>query len=114
MSDTDELNKVRDRIHKLAGTVQGHEIKIAQHEVLMNTLSHTVESVRAQMSTREQLEAAVVLFGLRLDKAVSEMSLKLTDVHTDLDPIKRGIYWAVGLILATVILAIVALVIKKP
>jgi hypothetical protein len=112
VSDAEEINKVRDRMHKLADTVQHHESKLAQHDIVLANLAQTVESVRGQMSTREQLESAVVLFTLRLDKAVSEMTLKLLEVHTDLDPIKRGIHWAVGLILTTVILAILALVIK--
>ena len=110
---TDEVIKVRERIHKLADTVQLHEKQLAQHDVMIQAHTTTVESLRTQMSTREQLQNAVSLFEISLESSVRELTAKLTALHDDLSPIKRGIYWVVTLIIGSVLLAMLALVLKK-
>lgn len=107
----DEILKVRDRIHKLADTVQIHETKIAQHDVLIHAHTSALESVR--MSTREHVDSAVKMIELTIESAVNQTTLKLQALQDDLAPIKRGVYWVVTLIIGSVIAAVLALVLKK-
>lgn len=97
----DEIQNVRARVHRLADTVQAHEVMIGKHSVLIETNAHGIDKVREEMSTRDQLTSAVDKFALQLEI-----------VHADLDPIRRGIFWVIGLVLASVITGLLALVLR--
>jgi chromosome segregation ATPase len=112
MSDED-LQALRARLHNLNDTVQRHEVQIAEHGIQIGSNVTALEAVRRTAATGEQLQNAVNEFGLKLQLATQEMGAKLSLVHSDLDPIRRGIYWAVGMILAAVLTAILGLVIVK-
>jgi chromosome segregation ATPase len=111
MNEVDEILKVRERIHKLADVVQSHETRLAQHDVLIQTHTSALETVR--QSTREQVDGAVKMIELTIESAVNQTKMQLQSLQDDIAPIKRGIYWIVTLILGSVVLAVLALVLKK-
>lgn len=109
----DEVDKLRARLHNMADMLQTHEVKLGQHDIQISANVTSLEQVRRSAATGEQLQNAVEQFGLKLQLATEQMGSKLQLVHSDLDPIRRGIYWGVGIILASVIAAIMGLVIVK-
>ncbi len=117
VSVTDPLDgsieaQLRARIHRLADTVQNHHVELVSHQLEIGVLTERVKMMGEQMSTRDQLSSAVNDFTFRLTSTSNEMALKLQLVHADLDPIKKGIYGLLALVLTGVVLAIMGLVLK--
>lgn len=97
-----ELTRVRERQHRMADIVTGHGGTLIEHALLIKQLQDAVENMRSQMATSEQLEAAVTL-----------LTEKLQNIGTQTAEVKRGINWAVGLILAAVLIALLSLVVRS-
>lgn len=68
----------------------------------------------------EKLGESLILISLKLDNAIRDISDLKSLVRADLvnraefDPIKKIVYGMVGLILTAVVVALIALVVKKP
>ena len=114
------VDVTRRRLHKVSDMIQVHEGRLGEHGVLISVLSSQVEALRQTTASREQLDHAVasvkgqlVAFHGENTLKLENFDTKLSQVRDDLTPIKNGIYWAVGLILTTVILALLALVLKR-
>lgn len=96
-----EFARLRDRLHKQADEIQRHDGKLIEHALEIANVKTDLASMRASMATSEQLKAAVEL-----------LTEKLANLGRQTASVQTGINWAVGLILGTVLLAILALVLK--
>lgn len=113
MTMEDEVLKVRDRLHKLADDMQIIKTKSAEHEIKIGMLTTQVSSLSSQTATREQLDAAVLQLGEKVTNAVTLMSVQIKSIADDIAPIKKGIYWAIGIVLSSILLAVMALVLRR-
>jgi ABC-type phosphate transport system auxiliary subunit len=108
------IEAYRRRVHRLADTVQTHEGKIGEHGVLIGVLTSQVEALRRTTASREQLDHAVAVVRAQMDTIHSENKLRLDNMRDQLEPIRRGVFWAVGLIIGAVLFAIMTLVLNGP
>lgn len=97
-----EWLRVRDRVHKLADTVQAQTLTLAEHALMLRTLEKDQAAMLRTMATSEQLANRAALIDAKLD-SIREM----------VEPIRRGINWAIGLVLTAVIVAVLSLIIKS-
>ncbi len=118
-----EIEAVRARVHKMADVMQTHEIRLAEQAVIAKVQGETLEALRQSTATREQLELVSVTTKQHVDVAIAGVSNDLKRLETsvgaqvqsvkdDLAPIKRGVYWAVGLVMSAVGLALLGLVLR--
>ena len=98
----DDFQRLRERVHSLADKVQAQALQVAEHGILIVNLTADITEVERSMATSEQLT-----------HAVRETHLKLDHLHDCIHPIKRALWYAVGLLASTVFLAILSLVLKK-
>lgn len=111
--DAGEVEKLRERVFKLADDLRMHDVQIGEHGVLIRVLTTQLEALRMTGASREQVEQLETRLGQQIASNLVTVTLKVQHVHDDLAPIQRGIYWAVTLIIGVVILALLALVVKK-
>lgn len=107
-----ELDRLRSRVHNLSDTVHHHALKLGSHDLMLDVLDKHFETLRGSTATREQLELVSQTTKQHVDNAVAGVAAQVQSVKEDLAPIKRGIYWAVALILGAVILALVGTVLR--
>jgi hypothetical protein len=112
--DLSEIAKVRVRLHRLNDMVHKHELQLHESGIRYELLDRQVKTLTAQTATREQLDAAVLSLGSSLTAAVNLMTLQIKNIADDITPIKKGIYWVVGLVLGTVVLAGLAFLFRRP
>jgi hypothetical protein len=96
----DEATVTRSRVHKLADVVQVHEATIKEQNVLLTVLGNEVETLKQTVATKQHVQSGIDLLTLKIDHLGQTM-----------DPIKRVVYGAVGVILLAVLVALVALVV---
>lgn len=122
--DQAAFDNLAARVYKIADQVHTHEVKMGEHGVLIDVMTTHVEGLRSTMATRDQLSSAektikaemttaVSAAKEQLENAVGLMTLKVQYVHDDLEPIKRGVYGVVWLVVGAVVIALIALVVKK-
>lgn len=107
-----ELERQAQRIHKLADTVQSHEGKLIEHTALISQMQGQLTTIISTMASRELLNATAGQMLSKIEQFHSEANLRLNSFEDQLSPIRKGIYWAIGLILAAVVTAILNLVLK--
>lgn len=98
----DELGRIRDRLHKLTDVIQVHEGQLAAHAVAVRELEKDVQDLQTRTATREQL-----------DHAHRSVTQQLDHLKEDLAPMKRGIQWAVALIVGGFIAALISIVMRS-
>lgn len=103
MVDDAELQRIRERMHKIADDVQEHRMKIGECLIRISQNEKAVTDLRESMATSEQLENAVNL-----------MTVKMSSLQQSIDPIRRGVNAVVMLIVTTLVGAILALLIYGP
>jgi hypothetical protein len=115
----DEQERQKNRIHKLADTVQANQITLAEQSALIGMLQQQIDAVHGTFVNRDLLNATVGTALMKVENLHNENKLKfehfetkLDHLHSDLAPIRRAIYWAASLIVGAVILALVALVVR--
>ena len=99
----DDAERIRNRVHRMADTLQRHELLLAKHDQRLQSTEDDVKDLRGSMATSEQLR-----------NAVSNIELKLTNLHDAINPIRRGVNAVVWLILSSIVLAVLALVLRGP
>lgn len=100
---SDELQKVRERLHKLADDQQEHRMKIAEHELRLSALAADVLDMRDSAATRDQLASLEALLTLKLDQLAKTI-----------EPIRSGINKLVWVIVVAILMALLGLVLVKP
>lgn len=115
----DEQERQKNRIHKLADTVQQHEGGLREQGAMIRMLQQQIESVAGASVSRDLLNATIGTTLTKVEMLHNENKLKFEHFETKLDhlaenlaPIRRAIYWAASLIIGAVILALVALVVN--
>ena len=108
----EQLEALRARVHRLSDMVQGHEGTLREHKVLLEHQERAHSSLAARAATQEQLGHARGAMTTELAAAVAQLTLQIGTVKDDLAPIKRGVYWAVTLILGALILAMMTLLLN--
>lgn len=98
----EEFQRMRERMHKITDTLQEHRLKIGEHDLRLDAAGAEILNLQDTMATSEQLESARAMLTVKLDH--------LADT---IEPITRGIYWAVALILGGVLLALLGLVLRE-
>lgn len=111
--EQDEERATQARIYKLADKVQEHEGLLIEHKTILPMLTRQLDSLQAASATREGLTAAVTVLQLKMDSSAKEYTLKLDSIENALSLIQRGINWTIGIILTSVLVAVLALVLKK-
>lgn len=101
-AEQSELLKVRSRLHRLNDTVQKHELDISENRIRLELHAKQLASLNTIAATREQVDTVAREFALRMDPVIK-----------DLDTIKKGIYWLIGIVLGGVLVAVLSLVIKS-
>lgn len=121
MDINDDLVALRARVHKLSDLVQGHEGDLREHKTVLQQHGRQLDTMTAQMATREQLTNAVTGMSERLDRFHGENSLKLQNVELKLtgiadsiNPIRSGIMRLVWLIIAAIVAAVLGAILVKP
>lgn len=107
-SEGQDYDKVIARIHRMADTVQQHELRLAETKVRMDTI---VEHMN-RMASGEALAGAMLTFNEKLDHATEMMELKVGAIHEDLGAIKKGGLWFALIVIGIVVTAVVKLVVK--
>lgn len=107
-----DIRQVRGRVHKLADMVQTHEGTLIEHRTLIPRLSKELDALRAEAATREGLTAAISTLQIKMDSNSREYTLKLDNIQASVSAIQKGINWGVGIIVAAVMMAVLALVLK--
>lgn len=109
----DQLERgIRPRIHNLNDELQQQRMKIQEHSILLGVMQTDIAMIRKDSATREQLEMGLLRVGQEIKDSRAQTDLKLDALKETLDPIKRGIYWVVTLIVGAVILALIGLAMK--
>lgn len=102
-----------------------HEKEIDRLRLVLSTRDETVAAIERAVAhieagLPEKLGESIILISLKLDNAIRDIADLKTLVRADLisrtefDPIKKIVYGMVGLILTAVVVALIALVVKKP
>lgn len=100
MGEDERLDR---RVWRMSDVQRDHEVQIARHELMINSLGTAVDTLRATMATREQVAG------------LSEtIALKLENLNNIVGPIRNGVYWAIALILAAFVAALWTLVVNGP
>jgi DNA repair ATPase RecN len=110
----DELANVRVRLHRLNDTVQKHEGTLIEHGIKVKMLEQQVNNLTANMATSEQLENAMTVLANRMTAAADLLTLQIKTITDNLDPIRKAVYWVVGLVMTGVILAGLAFLFRRP
>lgn len=98
---TDEVTRLRERLHKLADMAQAHEGKVSEHTTLLKVFAGELETLKMTLATKESVEAGTMLLTLKIDQ-----------LNTTLDPIRRSVYWVASIIVGAVLVALLALVLR--
>lgn len=92
--------------------------KVAELERTIGSMSNRIDGFQSTMATKEQLQNSSQMFTMQLAHQQSTLELKLTAFVTELsgklEPIQRGIYYAVGIILTAFLSGVLGLVWFKP
>lgn len=99
----EEVERIRERLHKFADMVTSHEAKIGAHEVLLKALTDGYSTLGSRMASREQLEGHMNL-----------INAELGHIREDIAPMKKAINWAAAIVIGAVILALLGLVMGRP
>jgi len=103
---------IRPRIHNLNDELQLHRLSIKEHDIVLGMLKTDIALMRATAATREQLETGLKSVGEKIENVHTQTDLKLDAIKETLDPLKRGIYWVVTVIVGAVILAVIGLALR--
>jgi len=118
-----EIGRLRDRVHKLADMIQAHDGTLIEHRMQLQDLKERIDGLCTTTATSQQLAAAVDVLTLKLDhnattlKArmendAAEVNQKLDALGEKISPLWKGVFWVGGIVAASVILAILGLVLK--
>lgn len=110
----EEQLEAHDEDRRLPARVASLAAKVGEMERTVAQLSSRVDG----LATKEQLENQAKLLTMQLNHQQSTLELKLTavtnEIRQDLAPIKRGIYYAVGVILTAFLTGALGLVLIQP
>lgn len=106
----DRIDQLRLRVHKLADQVQEHEGRFIKIETVIPMLTDQQESIRLNSATRDSVDSAVKALSAKIEASAEVYTLKLQQIEKRFDPIQRGIYAVVGIVLMSVLGALLALV----
>jgi tetrahydromethanopterin S-methyltransferase subunit B len=101
MDETEHQDR-RETLHRLSDRIQSHDNSLAEQRMALASLDGRVAAIGDSMVTKDGLALNINRIEGKIDR--------LTDV---VDPIRRGIYWTIGLIVGSVILAMLALILKR-
>jgi hypothetical protein len=104
-----ELARTRDRLHKMADMIQAQNGQLVEHNVMIRSVTEDVARLQDTTATSDQLEA----MGNNMAHIGRTLELKLGHLADTMEPIRRGVYWMVGIILASVLGAVLFLVIRN-
>lgn len=107
-NDDNRLENIRSRVHRLSDMVQHHEGTLIQHSTVIPILQKQLESA----ATREGLTNAFDTLKTQMESTAALYTEKLRVIENKLDPIQRGIYFVVILIVTAVIGAVLTLVVQ--
>jgi len=94
---TEEVRRLRETSHEHTTSLAQHTGMFLEYEVRMENVERSVETLATKAD---------------VDHHAETLTLKLDHLKETVDPIKHGIYWMVGLVLAAVIAALLSLVVK--
>lgn len=89
----------RARVHNLNDEMQKVAGKYVELSVLVSVLKEQIMTLQQNTVTRDHLQSSI-----------ENITQKIGHVQADLEPIKRGIYWVILLVLGAVITAVLGLV----
>lgn len=141
MPNETEVDRQRARIHKLADTVQKHELDHAGYNAKLEMIIHQVEILQATTVDRDLLNATVGIitakqeymhqenltkfthfeskidditnnFNSQMLNATSQFRIQMDNVIEKLSNNTRAINWAAGIIVSGFIVALLSLVWK--
>lgn len=113
MTEEERLKNLEARIYNLNDCQASHTTMLAQHAIKIEALQRDVDTIRSSMATGYELRTGLASVQSALELAVLDMKGKVQIVINDLEPIKNGVKWLVYLVLASVVGAILALVVQK-
>lgn len=109
-----DFKSIRARLHNQNDTIQRHEGQLIDHSVRIDVAEKQIVALTTKAATREQLDAAVLALGEKVAAAVTLMTLQIKTIADDIAPIKKGIYWGVGIIVTAFLGAVLSLVLRTP
>lgn len=98
-----EIKSIRQRLHDLSDVMHARGLDVARHELEIQGMKAAIENLSEKTATRDQLESAS-----------SIMTLKLNQVSDDVVEVRRWIIAGVSIVLTSVIIAVIALVLRGP
>ena len=136
---SDPLEVIRRRQHIDHDMLRVHEGKIGEHAVLIGVLTTQVEALRQTTASREQVNHASELLSGQMKRIeestvtkmnnieasttqliasteealTSKMDHMIDKIDTKFNPILKAGYWAIGIVMTSVVLALLALVLKS-
>lgn len=109
----DNLSSVAEEVRRLRHHTDRHGTLLREHVGLHAEYGARLIAMedRADALTARQVDLASKK---DLETQTQLLTLKLDHLKALFDPIQKGIYWVIGLVLTGVIGAILALVLRKP
>jgi hypothetical protein len=114
--ETHAIEIMRARLHKMNDMLQGHEGKMTEHTILIDANRRQIDGNRRQIenmlrstASREQVDSMATLHKTQLEGAVQSLTQLINNLKDQLDPIRRGVYWGVSLVLGALIIAVINL-----
>jgi hypothetical protein len=101
--DEEEDATLRQRVYRIADSLAELRMREAEDRLMIKQNSGAIEALKGSTATSSELSSAMELVNTKLDA-----------IDQRIAPIQTGIYWAVGLILGGVLLAVLALVLNGP
>jgi hypothetical protein len=116
----DEILRLRNRVHKLGNIIQNHDIQLVQYRTMIESMQNQLNVINSTMVNRELLNVTVGQVMSKVEQFHNQNSLRFEHFDSKIDslkieslePIRKALYWAVGLIIGGFILAGMNLLIK--
>ena len=109
----EELERARQRMHRISDVQQTHALKLGEHAVLIRSLQHAMDSLRMTAVTKDQLEHAVTLITTQHTHSAESITSQIKAIQDKVDPIQKGISRLAWLIVTMVVVALVGLVLSQ-
>ena len=135
---SEPVEMLRQRLHRINDMVQSHEGKLGEHAVLIGVLSTQVEALRQTTASREQVAHASAMLAQQMSSIETSTKSKMDQIEasaaqlitsteetlttkidymigkldTKFDPILKAVYWAIGIVMTAVVVAVIGLVIR--
>lgn len=97
----EEFERMRQRVHNMNDTLQEHRLKYERNSQRIETLEQRTDRIQDTMVTGDGLKDSLAV-----------ITVKLENLSDQIEPLRKAIYWAATLIVGSVMVALIAQILK--